>query len=153
MKHFLPIALPVLCCCAMAQTPAPQQQFVPGPKSGEAASNAAEPTINLTLANALERARRYSQQVYSTTYAAQLAHEDAVQARAALLPTASTSHEFIYTQPNLTPSGIFVANNGPHEYIQWLNVHGEPYNPVKLADYRRSLAAAALAKAKVDLAA
>ena len=52
--------------------------------------------------------RQFSQQVYTAAFAAQLAHEDAVQARAALLPTANGFSQFIYTQPNGTPKSITV---------------------------------------------
>jgi len=86
-------------------------------------------SITLTLDSALQRARQYSQQVYSAQFAAQLAHEDVVQAKAALLPTANGFSQFIYTQPNGTPSGVFVANDGPHVYSDQATVHGEIYNP------------------------
>jgi outer membrane protein TolC len=110
------------------------------------------PPITLTLHDALERAGRYSQQVYSVQFAAQLAHEDSVQARAALLPSATGFSQFIYTQPNGAPSGIFVSNDGPHVYNEQALVHGEIYNPAKLAERRRLIAAEAVAHAKVDLA-
>ena len=111
------------------------------------------PSITLNLDQALQRAAIYSQQVYSAQYAARLAHEDAVQAKAALLPQVSQFTQYIYTQANGTDTGIFVANNGVHEYIVQGLVHAEVYNPVLLADRRRALAAAAVAQAKVDLAA
>jgi outer membrane protein TolC len=101
----------------------------------------------------MQRARQYSQQVYTANIAALLAHEDAVQAKAALLPTAEGISGFIYTQPNGTPSGVFVPNDGPRVYSELLTVHADVYNPAKRADYRRSLAAEAVAKAKADLAA
>jgi outer membrane protein TolC len=110
-------------------------------------------SITLTLQDALQRAAQYSQQVYSARFAAQLAHEDAVQAKAGLLPTANGFSQFIYTQPNGTGSGVFVANDGPRVYNDQLMVHGEIYNPVKKADYYRTIAAEAVAKAKADLAA
>ncbi len=40
-----------------------------------------------------------------------------MQARAALLPSVNYGTSFIYTQPNGLPSGVFIANNGAHEYI------------------------------------
>jgi len=109
--------------------------------------------VNVTLQNALERARVYSQQVYSADFAARIAHEDTVQAKAALLPSVNELSQFIYTQPNGTPSGIFVSNDGPHVYNQQALIHGDIYNPVKLADYRRATAAEAVARARADLAA
>jgi outer membrane protein TolC len=113
---------------------------------------AGEP-LSLTLAGALDRARLYSQQVYAATFAARIAHEDTVQAKAALLPSATLFNQFIYTQPNGTPSGIFVSNDGPRVYNHQLVVHSDLYSPLKLADYRRSLAAEAVARARAEIAA
>jgi outer membrane protein TolC len=109
--------------------------------------------VSLTVDTAIQRAQIYSQQIYSASFAALLAHEDAVQAKAALLPTAQHFTQYIYTQGNGTPSGVFVANDGVHVYNEQMIVHGDIYNPAKLADYRRALAAEALAKARSDLAA
>lgn len=109
--------------------------------------------LKLTLDDALARARQYSQTVYTASAAALLAHEDAVQAKAALLPTVNGVSQFIYTQPNGTPSGVFVPNDGPHVYVETANVHGDILNPEKRAEYRKAIAAEALAKAKSDLAA
>jgi outer membrane protein TolC len=111
------------------------------------------PTLQLTLQDALTRARAVNPQLLSASLAAQIAHEDAVQAKAALLPTAQGFSQFIYTQPNGTPSGIFVSNDGPHVYNDQAQVHGDIYAPVKRADYHRAVAAEAVAKAKADLAA
>lgn len=108
--------------------------------------------INLTLADVMQRARQYSQQVYSANIAAQLAHEDTVQARAGLLPSINGLSQFIYTQPNGTPSGVFVSNDGPHVYNDQAIVHGEIWNAAKRADYRKTIAAEAVARAKADLA-
>jgi len=119
--------------------------------SGIFAQNPSAP-VNLTLQSALERAGQYSQQVYSARFAAQLAHEDVVQARAGLLPTVTGFSQFIYTQPNGTPSGVFVANDGPHIYNDQAIVHGEIFNPGKNADYRRLIAVEAVAKARAELA-
>jgi outer membrane protein TolC len=109
--------------------------------------------LQLTLQDALARARAVNPQLLSASLAAQIAHEDAVQAKAALLPSAQGFSQFIYTQPNGTPTGIFVANNGPHVYTDQAEVHGDIFAPVKRADYRRTIAAEAVAKARADLAA
>ncbi len=108
--------------------------------------------VTLTLQQAMARARQYSQQVYSANLAALSAHEDTVQAKAAMLPTAEAISGYIYTQPNGTPSGVFVPNDGPHVWTELLDVHSDVYSPVKRADYRRAMAAEAMAKAKKDLA-
>jgi outer membrane protein TolC len=127
-----------LAVAGWAQTP-------PGP-------GAAAPAIKLTLKDALERARQYGPQFLQANIAAQLAHEDAVQARAGLLPSVSGFSQFIYTQPNGTPSGVFVANDGPHIYNDQAVVHGDIWSPAKRADYHRALAAEAVARAKADVA-
>jgi outer membrane protein TolC len=137
MQSISPIVgLGVVLCCqgAWAQTPA------------------APASVTLTLSDAMQRARQYSQQIYSASIAALLAHEDTVQAKAALLPAAEGQSGYIYTQPNGTPSGVFVPNDGPHVYIEQVNVHADVYSPGKRAEYRRTMAAEALAKAKKDLA-
>src|SRR5271169_7066700 len=56
--------------------------------------------ITLTFEQAMARARTYAAQAYSAEIAAQLAHGDRVQARAALLPGVTWFNQFIYTQPN-----------------------------------------------------
>ena len=111
------------------------------------------PPLQLTLQDALTRARAVNPQLLSASLAAQIAHEDAVQAKAALLPTAQAFSQFIYTQPNGTPSGVFVSNDGPHVYNDQAQVHADLYAPVKRADYHRTIAAEAVARAKADVVA
>src|SRR5262245_3835985 len=82
-------------------------------------------SLTLTLNDALQRARANSQQLLSADLTAQIAHEDRVQAKAALLPTLNWFHGFIYTQPNGTDTGIFVGNNGTHEYSNQAIAHAE----------------------------
>ena len=113
----------------------------------------AQAPLKLTLQDAMERARTQSPQILAANIAALLAREDTVIARAALLPTASAFSQYIYTQPNGLPSGVFVSNDGPHVYNNQLQVHGEIYNPAKLADYRKTQFAEAVARAKADVAA
>jgi outer membrane protein TolC len=109
--------------------------------------------ITLTLAQALERARRFAPQYQSAEVAAALAHEDRVQAKAALLPSAVWFNQYIYTQGNDSPTGIFVASNGVHVYNNYATVHGDLYAPVKRADYQRAQAAEAVARARAEVAA
>ncbi len=110
------------------------------------------PGAPLTLQDALTLARVNSQQFRSAQLASNLAVEDRKQARAALLPSLSGFSQFIGTQPNGTPSGIFVANDGPKVYNDWLLVHGELFSPGKWAEYRSAAAAEAVARAKADVA-
>jgi outer membrane protein TolC len=112
----------------------------------------AQTPVTLTLQDAMQRARQFSQQVYTANLAALLAHEDAVQAKAGLLPTAEAISGYIYTQPNGTPTGIYIPNDGPHVYTELLDLHGEVYNPARRAEYHRIMAAEAVAQAKKDLA-
>jgi len=113
----------------------------------------AAPPLKLTLQQAIDRARQYGPTFLTANLAAAGAHEDAVQAKAALLPGVSALSQFVYTQPNGTPSGVFVSNDGPHVYNQQALVHGDIFAPGKRADYHRALAAEAVARARVDIAA
>jgi outer membrane protein TolC len=136
------------------QAPAPVQSRgqTPTPGQNPTPPQAATETEPLTLQAALMLARANSQQVRAALVAAQLATEDRVQARAALLPTASGFLQQIRTEDNGTASGIFVANDGPRVYNAWLTAHGDLFAPQRLADYRVAAAAEAVARAKADLA-
>jgi outer membrane protein TolC len=112
----------------------------------------APPPRVLTLQEAMELARINSPQLASANITALLAHEDRVQAKAALLPNANWFNQFIYTQPNGTPSGVFVANDGPHVYNNWAIVHGDIFAPGKRAEFQRATVAEAVARAKADIA-
>src|SRR5947207_12411008 len=92
------------------------------------------PTLTLTLADAMQRARLYSQQLLSADLAARIATEEKIQAKAAILPNATWLNGFIYTQPNGTSSGVFVPNDGPHLYTNQANVHAD-FSPGKRAEY------------------
>jgi len=110
-------------------------------------------TLTISLDDALARARKVAQQYQSAVITAELAHEDRVQAKAALLPTLSWFNQYIYTQGNTKPSGVFVANDGVHIYNNQAMVHGDIFAPGKRADYQRAVAAEAAARAKIDIAA
>jgi outer membrane protein TolC len=112
----------------------------------------AAPTAPLTLEAALAQARANSQVFRQADLAERLASEDRKQARAALLPSLSEFSQFIYTQPNGTPSGIWVANDGPKIYNTWVTVHGDVFAPGKWAEYRVAAAAEAAARARTDIA-
>src|SRR6185369_4900496 len=47
---------------------------------------------------------------------------------------------------------VFVSNDGPHVYNSQAVVHGDIYSPVKRADYLRTQAAEAVARARADVA-
>jgi len=85
--------------------------------------------LTLTLQDALKLARSNSVEFLSAQTDRALAHEDQVQARAALLPKVDYNNQFLYTQgtgfvtQNLNVTGAavatprFIANNAVHEYI------------------------------------
>jgi outer membrane protein TolC len=125
---------------SLAQTPALQGPRPPGPP------------VTVDLAGALKLARDYSQQFLQAGIAAALAHEDRVQAKAAFFPTVAASSQFAYTQPNGTASGIFVANNGEREYIEQATVHSEVFSFTRLAEFQRTVAAEAAARARQEVA-
>jgi outer membrane protein TolC len=120
--------------------------------------------LTITFQDALQRARANDPQFRAAMTDVGLAREDRVQARAGLLPDVNYNNTFLYTQgtgafatncQNTTvgcPTSRFVANNGVHEYISQANVH-ETVSLTTFADYRRSSAALAQARAKGEIAA
>jgi outer membrane protein TolC len=111
------------------------------------------PTM-ITLADALQRAQRTNPEYRSAVTDYGVAREDRVQGRAAVLPNVTYNNQFVYTQPNGTRSnlGAYIANNGVHEYISQGNAH-QVVSLSSFADYRRTAAAEAVAKAKAEIAA
>jgi outer membrane protein TolC len=121
-----------------------------GPVSaGQTPASGAPP---LTLQEALAQARVNGQQFRSARLALDLAAEDRKQAKAALIPSLNGFSQYIYTEPNGTPSGIWVPNDGPHVYATWLNVHGDIVSFGKWTEYRGAAAAEAVARARADVA-
>src|SRR5438128_1614811 len=123
---------------ALAQTPA----------APTAAQATPPPTIKLE--DALARAKKYAGQIQSAGIGVLTAKEDIAQARAARLPSVNAFNQFIYTEANGTPSGVFVANDGVHVYTEQAVVHQELFSIVRSGELRRAQAAEALARAKVD---
>jgi outer membrane protein TolC len=117
-----------------------------------ASAQPATPDTPMTLQAVLDQARVNSQQFRSAQLASDLAAEDRKQARAALLPSLNGFSQYIYTQPNGTPSGVWVPNDGPRIYAMWLNVHGDLFSLQKWSEYRSAAAAEAVARAKADVA-
>ena len=105
------------------------------------------------LEDALARARQYAGQIQSATSASQQAKEDTLQARANRLPSVSAFNQFIYTEGNGTQSGVFVANDGVHIYNEQAQVHQELLAIVRHGEVNRALAAEAVARARIDIAA
>ncbi len=110
-------------------------------------------SITVTLQDALTRAKVYGGAISSAALTASLAREDLKQAKAAALPTVNAFNQFVYTEGNGTPSGVFIANDGVHVYNEQAVVHQELFSLVRRGEIRRAAAAAATAKARVDVAA
>jgi outer membrane protein TolC len=128
------------------------QTFSLAAQTGSQAPSSAP--LTLTLQDALQRAKANSPQFQAALTELGLAQQDRVQSRAALLPSMNYNMEYLYTQGNGTRSNspIFIANNGVHEYVAQGNVH-QMLSPQTVAEYRRTGAALAVAKAKAEIAA
>ncbi|HTF63309.1 MAG TPA: TolC family protein [Edaphobacter sp.] len=109
--------------------------------------------LTIDLPDALARARQYGSQLQSANIAAALLREDRVQAKAATLPSLNAFNQFIYTQGNGTPSGVFVANNGIHVYNEQAQVHEELLSFLRRGEVRLAAVNEAAAKARVEVAA
>ncbi|HEY7303761.1 MAG TPA: TolC family protein [Bryobacteraceae bacterium] len=117
------------------------------------AQTGAAPPPTIDLQEALARARKYGAQIESANIAAQLAREDRVQARAGALPSLEAINQFIYTEGNGTPSGVFIANDGVHVYNEQAHLHQELLSAVRHGEIRLAAAGEAVARAKADVAA
>jgi len=154
------LALGVAPASLFAQASSPAISLVQ--QSGAGSSSPTDGTpLTITLQDALERARANDPQYHSALTDLGVAREERVQARAGLLPNVSYNNSFIYTegtgQPpacalsSTCPASRFIANNGVHEYISQANAH-EAVSLTNFADYRRSSAALAEARAKAEIA-
>jgi outer membrane protein TolC len=121
--------------------------------------------LTLTLQDALTQARRNSVQFLSAQTDRAIAHEDKVQARSALLPQVNYHNQYLYTQGTGVPGQTtnvqgatvvatprFIANNAVHEYISQ-GIAEESFGYTQIADYRRTQALEAVARAKAEVAA
>lgn len=116
------------------------------------ASTQAPATI--TLQDALALARKNNVEFNAALTEQGVARQDKVQARAALLPSLTYNNQYLYTQGNGQNLNlpIFITNNNVHEYISQGNVH-EAVGLSDLANYRRTRALEAVARAKAEIAA
>src|SRR6185437_997644 len=130
-----------------------QQSSAPAAVGGQATASAdSHAPMVITLQDALQRARKLDPTYRSALTDAGIAHEDHAQARAALLPIVSENTEYLYTEGNGTSTPRYIANNGVHEYVSQGNAH-EAISGAQFADYTRTSAAAAAARAKAEVVA
>jgi outer membrane protein TolC len=116
------------------------------------ASLSAQQIAMIGLKEALARARQYGGQIGSANIATQLAREDRKQAVAASLPSVTAFNQYIYTEGNGTPSGVFVANDGVHIYNEQLQAHEELLAFARRGEIRVAKAAEAVQKARSEVA-
>ncbi|MGC1872323.1 MAG: TolC family protein, partial [Acidobacteriaceae bacterium] len=121
--------------------------------SQPAATTPGAPAV-ITLQEAIDRARRYYAQYGAAMMNAELAKQDSVQARAALLPSISSTQQFLGTNGgSKIPTGRFVTNDGVHVYRSWAVLHQDlPAGFFTLAPFRSAAAGAAMAQAQVEIA-
>jgi outer membrane protein TolC len=151
---------------AQTPPPSPEIQPLPPPTDATAAARQAAPpqggeVLHLTFQQALELAQKNATQFQAALVNAGVLHEDAKQARNALLPTVAYDNSALYTQgtgasvaavqAGLATPVIFIANNAPHEYVSQANVH-EAIDMAAVGNWRRASAAAAVARAQVEIA-
>jgi outer membrane protein TolC len=114
-----------LCPSAGAQA-APKQRPAPADRQMQAVPLAAPPSasagppLTLSLSDAIGRAEKNSPQFQTAVTAVKLAHENQVQASAAMKPQLSYLMQYLNTQGNgISPVGRFVTNDGIHVYRAW----------------------------------
>jgi outer membrane protein TolC len=170
-----PQALPVDLSAAKIQAMEPTPQTLQAPPKPDASPttqpqdaavtaqlavspNGAQP-LRLTFKDALDRARKNSTQFLAAVTNAGILREDRIQARDALLPSVEYHNSYIKTpSPGAAalsagaPPVTFIANNAPREYLSQGNAH-EAFDFAGLASWRRAAAAAAVARAQVEIAA
>ena len=106
----------------------------------------------ITLEQALKMAKAHDLQFQMAQVQAKIAHEKSLQARDARLPTVNALNQFIYTQGNGTPSGVFIANDGVHVYNEQAVVHEDLLSLVRGGQQRQAQAAEAIARAQEEIA-
>lgn len=129
------VVLPNLTAVVRRQNIAPAQQ---------------SPVIDLV--GALSRARTSGQQYLSAVVETAIAAETRRQANAALLPELNLNNEYAFTQSNHEGEPIFVAADGIHVYTSQAAVHSETLSISRRLEYRRALAAEAVARGRQDVA-
>jgi len=117
----------------------------------QGAAGSATAPLTVTLQDALTRARANEPQFRAALTESGVAHENAVQSRAALLPGVNYNAAYLYTQGNGTNTGRFVGANGVHEYISQGTAQ-QSFSLQGIAEFRRARAEDALAKAKLEIA-
>ncbi len=130
--RIVPSLLAAACCLAAAAA----QAAAPPPPA----------PLRLTLSQALARARAYSPQFQAALAAEGIARDNRAIAHAALLPSLTLNNNYIWTQDN-----IYVANDGPHEFVTLGDVH-QNFNFALGPALKQAGAGALLARAQAQIA-
>jgi len=109
------------------------------------------PVLQLTLQDALARARKNSVPFQAALTDSAIAKQDRYQAATTLLPSVNYNSSALYSQLGQNNSVKFIANNAAHEYVSQANVH-ESLAFADVANFRRSAALAAAAKVRAEIA-
>lgn len=130
-----------------------QQSDVPQvtPASQLETTTASTNSLQITLADAIARARKLSPSLATALSQARLAVGAATQARAAVLPNVTGISQYLYTEGNGTLAARFIANNGVHEYIAQADVHQALSGPL-FFQYRRAALLKAVAQDQATIA-
>ena len=146
----LALAITPVCGQDKPQAPQPQSQPPAAAAASQQGSSATQ-TVAVSLGKAIELARANSTVYNAAVTEAASAREDRTQARDALLPQVTYNNQYLYTQANELGQVRFIANNAVHEYVSQGNVH-ESIDLAAVAAYRRTAAAAAVARARSEIA-
>jgi len=123
----------------------------------DASSSPGGAPVVITLADALQRAKQNDATFQTSVADAEIAREDRVQAKAALLPVITNTTQFLGNSPtpnNVVPNGRFVSLDGVRMYREWGVAHQElSANTVTLAPLRKAQASELAAQAKLEVAA
>src|SRR5215469_6328294 len=148
-------------CLGGAGTSAAQDTANPATATAEknpAQAPSAGPALKLTLADALERARKNSVQFQAALTDSALARQDRFQAGTALLPSVVYNNEVLYTKAAPPAAAmqtgfpvVFITNNAVHEYVSQANIH-ESIDLASVSNFKRSAALAAAARARAEVA-
>ena len=141
---------------ALAQEPtAAQKEEASEVKFIQAPNQAPSASVQITLKDALEKARRLDPTLVGAVSDAKSAKEDRLQARNAMLPQVTGTSAYLNTQGDggFISDGRFVTNDGIHIYREWI-VTKQDLSPALMMGtaYKRAKAAEALAAAKSEIA-
>ena len=145
------VILIIILSAAPGVSAAGQSISVPAGQAQVASAGSQAPIV-LTLQDALQRARALDLNYRTALTDAGVAHEDHVIARAALLPNVAENTQYLYTQGTGSGAPRYIANNDVHEYLAQGNAH-QVVSGAQFADYSRTEAAAAAARARAEVAA